>query len=65
MTKELAGGSATALEFEANGLGRWDSALMVRILAVHDACVKAGIEFRAQTLPADFAKLISLAQAVP
>jgi hypothetical protein len=38
---------------------------MVRILAVHDACVKAGIEFRAQTLPADFAKLISLAQAVP
>jgi phospholipid/cholesterol/gamma-HCH transport system permease protein len=65
VTKELAGGIATALEFEAKELGRWDSALMVRILAIHDACAKAGIEFRAQTLPAGLAKLIALAQAVP
>ena len=65
VTKELAGGGATALEFDAKELGRWDSALMVRILAIHDACAKAGIEFRAQTLPAGLAKLIGLAQAVP
>jgi phospholipid/cholesterol/gamma-HCH transport system permease protein len=64
VTKELAGSGATALEFEAKELGRWDSALMVRILAIHDACAKARIEFRAQTLPAGLAKLIALAQAV-
>ena len=64
-TKEMAGGGATALEFDAKELGRWDSALMVRILAIHDACAKAGIEFRAQTLPAGLAKLIALSQAVP
>jgi hypothetical protein len=29
--KELAGSGARALEFEAQGLGRWDSALMARI----------------------------------
>lgn len=63
--KELVGGGATALEFEAKELGRWDSALMVRILAIHDACANAGIEFRAETLPAGLAKLIALAQAVP
>lgn len=65
LTKELAGGGATALEFEAKELGRWDSALIVRILAIHNACAKAGIEFRAHTLPAGLAKLIALAQAVP
>ena len=65
VTKELAGGGATALEFETKELGRWDSALMVRILAIHDACAKATIEFRAGTLPAGLAKLIALAQAVP
>ncbi len=65
VTKELAGGAATALEFEAKELGRWGSTLMVRILAVHDECAKVGIEFRAQTLPAGLAKLIALAQVVP
>jgi phospholipid/cholesterol/gamma-HCH transport system permease protein len=65
VTKGLAGGAATALEFEAKELGRWDSALLVRILAVHDECAKVGIEFRAQTLPAGLAKLIALSQAVP
>lgn len=65
VTEKLADGGATALEFEAKELRRWDSALMVRILAMHDGCAKAGIEFRAQTLPAGVAKLIALAQAVP
>lgn len=63
--KELTGDGLKALEFEAKGLGRWDSALMVRILAVHDLCAKAKVEFRAQTLPAGLAKLIALSQAVP
>ncbi len=63
--QELAGDELKALEFEAKDLGRWDSALMVRILAVHDLCAKAKVEFRAQTLPAGLAKLIALSQAVP
>jgi phospholipid/cholesterol/gamma-HCH transport system permease protein len=63
--KELAGSGARALEFEAQGLGRWDSALMVRILAIHDLCLKAKVEFRAKTLPGGLAKLIALSQAVP
>jgi len=63
--KELSGGSVKALEFDASALGRWDSALMVRILVFHDLCVKAKIEFRATTLPKGLAKLIALSQAVP
>ena len=63
--KELADDGLKALEFEAKDLGRWDSALMVRILAVHDLCAKANVEFRAQTLPKGLAKLIALSQAVP
>jgi phospholipid/cholesterol/gamma-HCH transport system permease protein len=63
--KELAGGAGTALEFEAKELGRWDSALMVRILALHEVCAKQKIEFRSATLPSGLAKLIALSQAVP
>src|SRR5271166_4316334 len=63
--KELAVGGVSALEFEANRLGRWDSALMARILAMGDLCKKANVEFRAKTLPDGLAKLIALAEAVP
>ncbi len=63
--RELAGGGVKALEFAAQELGRWDSALMVRILKLHDLCAKGQVEFRAQSLPAGLAKLIALSQAVP
>jgi len=63
--KELAGGGVSALEFDAKALGRWDSALMVRILALNDLGTKAKVEFRTQTLPGGLAKLIALSQAVP
>ncbi len=63
--KELAGSPVKALEFDAQRLGRWDSALMVRILALNDLCAKGNVEFRAQTLPGGLAKLIALSQAVP
>ena len=62
---ELAGDNLKALEFDATALGRWDSALMVRILALNDLCAKARIEFRANTLPEGLAKLIAMSQAVP
>jgi phospholipid/cholesterol/gamma-HCH transport system permease protein len=63
--KELAGSRVSALQFDAQGLGRWDSALMVRILSIHELCTQRKVEFRAKTLPEGLAKLIALAQAVP
>jgi phospholipid/cholesterol/gamma-HCH transport system permease protein len=63
--KEMSGSGASALEFDASALGPWDSALMVRILALNDLCTKAKVEFRATTLPGGLAKLIALSQAVP
>ena len=63
--KELADSGVKAVEFAAKDLGRWDSALLVRILAVNELCAKAKIEFRTATLPDGLAKLIALAQAVP
>jgi len=63
--KELAGSPVKALEVDAQGLGRWDSALMVRILALNDLCTKGKVEFRTKTLPGGLAKLIALSQAVP
>ena len=62
---ELAGSGVSAVEFDAQELGRWDSALMVRILALNDLCSKGKVEFRGKTLPAGLAKLIALSQAVP
>ena len=63
--KELAGSHVTALEFDTHELGRWDSALMVRILSLHELCTQRKVEFRAKTLPDGLSKLIGLAQAVP
>jgi phospholipid/cholesterol/gamma-HCH transport system permease protein len=63
--QELAATPPKALEFDTSLLGGWDSALMVRILALHDACEKAHVEFRAATLPAGLVKLIKLSRAVP
>jgi phospholipid/cholesterol/gamma-HCH transport system permease protein len=65
LEKELAAGGVTVLEFAAHALGRWDSALMARILAIDDLCAKANVEFRAKTLPDGLAQLIALADAVP
>lgn len=62
---ELSGGGVKALTFDASALGHWDSALLVRVLALCEICEKARIEFRAATLPEGLAKLIALAQAVP
>ena len=63
--KELAEAPKKALKFDASLLGGWDSALMVRILAIHDLCARTKVEFQANTLPPGLAKLIALSQAVP
>jgi phospholipid/cholesterol/gamma-HCH transport system permease protein len=61
----LTTGAAKVLEFDAAGLVRWDSALMVRILALSDLCAKASIEFRDSALPAGLARLLALSRAAP
>jgi len=63
--EKLSGDGVKELAFDASALGRWDSALMVRILAISDLCTKAKVEFRAKTLPDGLAKLIAMSQAVP
>ena len=64
--KELATpGVMEAMEFDAAGLGRWNSGLMTFVLKCYELCEKNKIEFRTQTLPANVAKLIQLSQAVP
>ena len=62
---ELNRAGVKALEFVTAGLGRWHSALMVRVLQLHDRCRELGVEFRAATLPDSLARLIALADAVP
>jgi phospholipid/cholesterol/gamma-HCH transport system permease protein len=56
---------ATALEVDATELGKWDSVLVVRLLACRDACAAAGIEFRDEGIPEGARRLMALAGAVP
>ena len=63
--QELAASSgAKALEFDTAALGRWNSGLMTFILKCYALCQANKLEFRAETLPAEVAKLIQLSQVV-
>jgi phospholipid/cholesterol/gamma-HCH transport system permease protein len=62
---KLAEAPTQAMEFEVGGLGRWDSALIVRVLALHELCTREKIEFRSASLPEGLLKLIALSEAVP
>lgn len=53
-----------AVTFDARGLGRWGSPLLVKLLEIHDRCVERNLEFRAASLPAGLARLIQLARSV-
>lgn len=65
VNQALASGGIKCLQFDASRLLKWDSALMVRVLAIHDLCERSKVEFRRNTLPPGLAQLIALAQAVP
>jgi len=65
VTQQINGGNVRSVAFDTSALGRWDSALMVRVLALHEACAQAKVEFKTNTLPPGLAKLIALSQAVP
>ena len=60
-----AAGSARVMEFETSSLGRWNSGLMVFVLKCYDLCERNKLEFRAQTLPPDIAKLFQLSRSLP
>jgi phospholipid/cholesterol/gamma-HCH transport system permease protein len=62
---QLTAGGVAALVFDPAALGRWDSALLVRVLALQAACAGAKITFRPETLPVGMARLLALALAVP
>jgi phospholipid/cholesterol/gamma-HCH transport system permease protein len=66
LEQELAAsGAAKALEFDTTALGRWNSGLMTFLLKCYAFCQANKLEFRAQTLPTEVAKLIQLSQVVP
>ncbi len=65
VVQQITHGGVRGVAFETSSLGRWDSALMVRVLALHEACAQAKVQFQASTLPDGLAKLIALSQAVP
>jgi phospholipid/cholesterol/gamma-HCH transport system permease protein len=60
-----AGGTVKAIEFEAAGLGRWNSGLMTFVLKCWNLCQRQDIDFQAATLPVGVAALLQLSQAVP
>jgi len=64
--KELgATGTARKMEFDASGLGNWNSSLVAFILRCRDYCAAHALEFCTGSLPAGVAGLIGLAQAAP
>jgi phospholipid/cholesterol/gamma-HCH transport system permease protein len=58
-------GAVKALEFDASGLGRWNSGLMTFVVKCRDLCQQHGVDFRSATLPPGLAALLRLSQAVP
>ena len=53
------------VELEAHQLGEWDSALMVFLLELKQACVSAGIDLDVDSLPTGIRSLLDLAAEVP
>ena len=63
---EIAEGSPPKrLEFDASGLGLWDSGLVNFVLKCHAVCRENGIEVSTEKLPEGVRRLIRMALAVP
>jgi phospholipid/cholesterol/gamma-HCH transport system permease protein len=54
-----------AIEFDATGLGAWDSSLLTFLLQGLNHCEAHDLEFRDDGLPEGIARLLELARAVP
>jgi phospholipid/cholesterol/gamma-HCH transport system permease protein len=58
-------GHVAALRFEASGLGRWDSALLVFLSTVRDTARQRGIAFDQTGLPTAACRLLSMLPVEP
>jgi phospholipid/cholesterol/gamma-HCH transport system permease protein len=56
---------ARAVDFDATGLGSWDSSLLTFLQQGMIHCEAHDLEFRSGNLPEDIARLLELARAVP
>jgi phospholipid/cholesterol/gamma-HCH transport system permease protein len=56
---------ATAVDFDATGLGSWDSSLLTFLQQGMIHCEAHDLEFRSGNLPENIARLLELARAVP
>jgi phospholipid/cholesterol/gamma-HCH transport system permease protein len=54
-----------AIGFDTTELGAWDSSLLTFLMQGIDYCAAHDLEFREDGLPADVARLLALARAVP
>jgi phospholipid/cholesterol/gamma-HCH transport system permease protein len=57
--------SARVVEFDATGLGTWDSSLLTFLHRGMIHCEAHDLEFRGGSLPGEIARLLDLARAVP
>jgi phospholipid/cholesterol/gamma-HCH transport system permease protein len=57
--------AAMAVDFDATGLGRWDSSLLTFLQQGMIHCEAHDLEFRSGNLPEDISRLLELARAVP
>jgi phospholipid/cholesterol/gamma-HCH transport system permease protein len=54
-----------AVGFDASGLGRWDSSLLIFLLQGRDWCAAHDVAFETEGLPDRVVRLLDLARAVP
>jgi phospholipid/cholesterol/gamma-HCH transport system permease protein len=57
--------AAQAVDFDASGLGSWDSSLLTFLQQGMIHCEAHDLEFRSGNLPEEIARLLELARAVP
>jgi len=59
------GQAMRVIDFDASGLGAWDSSLLTFLLQAMTYCEEHGLEFRTESLPKGIGRLLLLSRAVP
>lgn len=60
-----AGHAVRVIDFEASGLGAWDSSLLTFLMQAMTYCEAHDLEFRDESLPEGIARLLQLSRVVP
>src|SRR6185369_5959760 len=63
--EELGSGNVSAVTFDTESLGRWNSQLLVILLRIQEVCDEKKIECKTDTLRPELAGLLKLAKAAP